>query len=344
MAEAAKKTLDLYPIDYPFETLVSRIRDKKLILDPDFQREYKWDKDGWVRSSKFIESCLMRIPLPSCYFAEDEKTNHLVIDGVQRLTTICRFFSDEFSLEGMTAFAELEGKKFSELGDYRSELENTTIRCIVLRKSNARGIIREIFSRLNQGAVSLSAQEIRHAIFPGPLDSLLRDLAQNNHIKDFGQGPAAKKKRDSREAEELVLRYFAFHGDLANYDGRKLGKFLDEYMEAKAEIDPETAESMKNDFNDSLNRCIRTFGDTVFCDITKNRKRQSIVYYDLLMHSLSSLDDQQVDEKRDNILEAFRRLCKSKDFQRTLSGGLQNKTSIEKRREIWGRLLRSAVR
>jgi hypothetical protein len=169
-------------------------------------------------------------------------------------------------------------------------------------------------------------------------------LAQNNHIKDFGQGPAAKKKRDSREAEELVLRYFAFHGDLANYDGRKLGKFLDEYMEAKAEIDPETAESMKNDFNDSLNRCIRSFGDTVFCDITKNRKRQSIVYYDLLMHSLSSLDDQQVDEKRDNILEAFRRLCKSKDFQRTLSGGLQNKTSIEKRREIWGRLLRSAVR
>ena len=50
----------------------------KLILNPDFQRKYKWDKDGWGRASKFIELCLMRIPLPSCYFAEDDKRAHLV--------------------------------------------------------------------------------------------------------------------------------------------------------------------------------------------------------------------------------------------------------------------------
>ena len=88
------KTLNLYPIDYPFETLVSRINSDppKLILDPEFQRKYKWDKEGWGRASKFIESCLMRIPLPSCYFAEDESGKHFVIDGVQRLTTIKLFF------------------------------------------------------------------------------------------------------------------------------------------------------------------------------------------------------------------------------------------------------------
>jgi hypothetical protein len=35
------KTLNLYPIDYPFETLVSRIKadEPKLILNPDFQRK-----------------------------------------------------------------------------------------------------------------------------------------------------------------------------------------------------------------------------------------------------------------------------------------------------------------
>ena len=55
MNAAEEKTLDLYPIDYPFETLVKRIEDRKLLLDPDFQRDYKWDKDGWERSSKFIE-------------------------------------------------------------------------------------------------------------------------------------------------------------------------------------------------------------------------------------------------------------------------------------------------
>ncbi|WP_082881030.1 DUF262 domain-containing protein [Methylomonas sp. DH-1] len=96
------KTLNLYPIDYPFETLYNRIiaEKPKLLLDPDFQRKFKWDKDGWERSSKFIESCLMRIPLPSCYFAEDEEGRHIVIDGVQRLTTIVRFFDDKFALAG----------------------------------------------------------------------------------------------------------------------------------------------------------------------------------------------------------------------------------------------------
>jgi len=105
------KTLNLYPIDYPFETLVSRIKSDKLILDPEFQRKYKWDKDGWGRASKFIESCLMRIPLPACYFAETEDNKQLVIDGVQRLSTVVKFFDDEFALEDLTTFKELEGHK-----------------------------------------------------------------------------------------------------------------------------------------------------------------------------------------------------------------------------------------
>ena len=85
------KVLNLYPIDYPFETLVDRAQKNKLILDPDFQRKYKWDKDGNDRCSKFIESCLMRIPLPAFYLAEEENGNHLEIDGVQRITKIMRF-------------------------------------------------------------------------------------------------------------------------------------------------------------------------------------------------------------------------------------------------------------
>jgi uncharacterized protein with ParB-like and HNH nuclease domain len=76
----------------------------KLVLDPDFQRKYKWDKDGNERASKFIESCLMRIPLPACYFAEKEDNSQEVIDGVQRITTIKNFFNDNFALEGTFYF------------------------------------------------------------------------------------------------------------------------------------------------------------------------------------------------------------------------------------------------
>jgi hypothetical protein len=222
------KVLNLYPIDYPFETLIQRANSNppKLILNPEFQRKYKWDKDGNERSSKFIESCLMRIPLPACYFAENDNGYHDVIDGVQRITTIKKFFNDEFKLEGMTVFRELEGKLFSELGDYKNELESTTIRCVILRKENPKELVKEIFARLNQGAVQLSDQEIRHAIYPGNLDSLLIELGGHHFINAFGKGKSGTKEKDSREQEEMILRFFAMQNDLGDYEN-KLSKYLD---------------------------------------------------------------------------------------------------------------------
>lgn len=335
----SEKTLNLYPIDYPFETLSARIRAKptKLKLDPDFQRKYKWDKEGWERASRFIESCLMRIPLPACYFAEKEDGTHLVIDGVQRLTTIEKFFNDEFSLEGLTAFEELEGKKFSELGAYRAELEATTIRCIILRKENPENLIQEIFSRLNQGAVKLSDQEIRHAIYPGALNNLLIELAKNPAIANFGN-----TTKDAREGEELVLRFFALQDDLEGYEGR-LSRFLDSYMRSNAKIPEEKSKKLKASFTSTLSLCAQVFEDSVFSDTTKNKPKQSIVHYDLLMNSLSRLKKSDISGKEEEVRRAFRKLCKNKEFQRTLSGGIQNKASILKRRALWDKLLSPIV-
>lgn len=336
----ASKTLNLYPIDYPFETLVSRLSaaEPKLILDPDFQRKYKWDKEGWGRASKFIESCLMRIPLPSCYFAEDQQSKHIVIDGVQRLTTISKFMSDGFALEGLTTFKEIEGKKFSQLGAYKAELEATTIRCIVLRKENDQTLIREIFSRLNQGAVSLSEQEIRHALYHGRFDKLLSQLAKKPVIANFGKGASTSVTKDSREAEEQVLRFFALEGDLGGYSDR-LSAYLDSFMETHADVSQAECDTFKEQFEQALENCLAVFGAEAFMDTTKERSRQSMVYYDLLMASLGKLTANKAKKSKLQINAAFIALCKSPAFQKTLSGGLQNKSSILKRRTIWKTLL-----
>lgn len=336
------KTLNLYPIDYPFETLVSRVKSDKLVLNPDFQRAYKWDKEGWERSSKFIESCLMRIPLPSCYFAEDEASRHIVIDGVQRITTIKKFMADEFKLEGMTTFKELEGKYFSELGSLKSELESTTIRCIVLRKENPKKLIREIFSRLNQGAVKLSDQEIRHALYPGSLDELLGELAKIPEIKDFGMGVSGEKIKDSREGDEQVLRFFAFNENISEY-GNNLKEFLDDYMEKNHSVSPQEIDAKRSRFKKSLGNCATVFGEDIFIDMNKARKRQGMVYYDLLMQSLSSYDSALLLIKKEKIIKAYQKLCLSPEFKRTTSGGLQMKSSIAKRNELWNNLLKKAV-
>lgn len=336
------KSLNLYPIDYPFETLCNRVENGKLKLNPDFQRKYKWDKDGWERSSKFIESCLMRIPLPSCYFAEEDDGKHLVIDGVQRITTISKFINDEFALEGLTTFKELEGKKFSQIGDYKSELEATTIRCIVLRKENPKNLIREIFSRLNQGAVELSDQEIRHALYPGALDELLTELAQKKEVKNFGLGPSSERIKDSLEAEEQVLRFFALHGELTDYED-KFSKYLDTFMEQNQNLTDERITEYKKLFSESLEKCSLIFEENVFMDTNKQRKRQSMVYYDLLMYSFSKIEKKKLEAHKQEVKTAFTKLCKDKEFQKSLSGGLQNKASILKRRALWEKSLERAI-
>lgn len=325
-----RQNLNLYPIDYPFETLVARTltNPSKLILDPEFQRKYKWDRDGYERSSRFIESCLMRIPLPACYFAENENNYHLVIDGVQRITTIKRFFNDEFVLEGLTVYPELNGLLFSELGDLKAELESTTIRCIILRKENPKELVHEIFARLNQGAVKLSDQEIRHAIYPGIFENLLNELGDTAFIAAFQNS----KSKNDRSNEELVLRFFAMQ-NIDEYEGQ-LSKWLDKFIKDNQNMQIDVAETLKTLYLDTLAKCLRTF-DKPFVDTTLDKPRQAIVYYDLIMWGFTNLDDEFIDNNKVLLEEKFQELCKLEDFRKTLAGGTQQKSSIMNRRNLW---------
>lgn len=326
--------LNLYPIDYPFETLVSRVENKKLILDPEFQRKYKWDKDGYERASRFIESCLMRIPLPACYFAENDNNSQEVIDGVQRITTIYDFFNGKFALEGLSIYTELEGKKFNELGDYKSDLETTTIRCVILRKDNPKELVNEIFARLNQGAVELTSQEIRHAVYPGSLNDLLIELAQNDYVMNFKSGESGVKKNDGREPEEMVLRFFAMNNNLNDYNN-KLSKYLDTYMKRNQNLSQEDIIKKRKFFNRTLNNCIKVFGEDAFKHLGRVQQRQSLAIYDLVMYTLSQLPDSLIDSKKDEIYTIFKDLCGDDEFNKSFGiGGLQMKYSIIKRREL----------
>ncbi len=182
--------------------------------------------------------------------------------------------------------------------------------------------------------MKLSDQEIRHAIYPGKLNDLLLELAKTATIANFGN-----TTKDSREGEELVLRFFALQDDLAAYKGR-LSRFLDSYMRENAKATDGRIKKLKTSFNSTLGICLQIFGETAFTDTTKDKPRQSIVHYDLLMNSLSKYAKSQIQGKESKIQEAFEKLCKKREFQRTLSGGVQNKVSILKRRELWDKMLK----
>lgn len=96
------------------DLLLRRISYEELDLTPDFQR-----KDGiWNprTKSRLIESILIRIPLPAFYMDATDEDKWVVIDGLQRLTTLKMFVNDQsLKLSDLEFLTHLEGKTFNDL-------------------------------------------------------------------------------------------------------------------------------------------------------------------------------------------------------------------------------------
>ena len=77
------------------DTLIRRIREKTVQLDTEsyFQRNPDlWDA---TKQSRLIESMLIQFPLPAFYFDATDDSNWLVVDGLQRLSSIRNFVVDK---------------------------------------------------------------------------------------------------------------------------------------------------------------------------------------------------------------------------------------------------------
>ena len=60
-----------------------------LQVQPDFQRDVVWKSADQTR---FVDSLIKQLPIPSMCFALDHKAQRwIVIDGLQRISTIVRF-------------------------------------------------------------------------------------------------------------------------------------------------------------------------------------------------------------------------------------------------------------
>jgi hypothetical protein len=320
------KELDLYSQDYAFRTLVQEVWNKIINLNPRFQREYKWDKDWNKRWSKFIESCLMRIPLPACYFREFDNWNFDVIDWVQRITTIKNFIENKFPLEGLSVIENLNWKFFNELDPVnQTDIKNYTMRCIILRRTNPLSIVNEIFARLNQWSVKLSEQEIRKALYDWNFYKLLEELSNNKFIKTL----AWKKKSDDLLNHELVLRFFCMSTDLKDYNWL-LHEYLDDFMIKNRDLDKDQINKFKILFNQTIDTINKIFWDFPFSNSNKERKKSSIVIYDLLMRYCRQYDLTKIDGVKEKLSNFFW----DEAYKKSVSWWVRQKQNIIKRRKL----------
>lgn len=209
--EPDERKLITQPYDLGVRAIREDIRSGRINLDIAYQRKYVWDLG---KASRLIESLLLNVPIPVCYFAEDEEGVYEVIDGLQRLTAIKRFLDGNFAISGASVLSELNGSKFEDLSpkDQR-RLEGRTIRCIVITADSHPDIKFDVFERLNTGAMSLTAQELRNLVYRGPFNDSIKELI-NEHAFTRLLGNTTNKRMGH---EELVLRYFAVRNGIESY-------------------------------------------------------------------------------------------------------------------------------
>lgn len=218
-----------------------RMHEQKILqIQPEFQRDIVWKGPDQTR---FIDSLIKQLPIPSMCFALDHKAQKwIVIDGLQRISTIVRFLEGgDWKLSQLTDIEpEIAGKSVaaikpsdSVLHHYYTRVENlsvpvTVLRCDFQKKSHMEYLF-TIFHRLNTGGMKLNNQEIRNCIFGGTFNTLLKELDQYVPWRRLNKMRAKHAYRFSKQ--ELMLRFFAFAEMHKSYEGH-LAKFLNDYMHA----------------------------------------------------------------------------------------------------------------
>lgn len=342
---------------YPLNTIVNLVESDDYILNPEFQRRHRWDNN---RKSKLIESFIMNVPIPPVFLYEFDYSKYEVMDGLQRLTAISQFYKNEFKLEGLSEWKELNGYKYIDLPEQiRKGIDRRYISSIILLQETAKSKVEAnrlkqlVFERINSGGEKLKSQEIRNALYPGKLNTLTIKLARNSHFCKLWNIPepdqeeltSGKLRQDVIQNQyfqdmsdaELVLRFFAYR-QLNQWQGNTLELFLDDFLICgNNNFSEETIRQLGKLFEETIELANNIFDEKAFwLHRTREDKwfyyeRATKIVYDPLMQVLSNLLDKkdQLINQKIYILENLENF--HKQHYEIFKGRDTNKTKVTNR-------------
>lgn len=318
--------INTYGTDFPVDGLVSRF-ERKDIYQPSFQRNFVWTHK---QASKFIESILLGLPIPSVFFYREENTRrHIIIDGLQRLTALHAFRTGaypgtdkEFALRYVRK--DFNNCTFETLGnEHQRRFEDATIHAIIIQQfapDDDRSSVYHIFQRLNSSGTPLSPQEMRTAIYHGKFQKLLEDLNENEHWREI-YGSEDKRAKD----HELILRFLALANNRENYK-KPMKEFLNKFMSKHRNLGDSSAKKFKKQFCDTIKKVYEAVGKRAF----RPSRAMNVAVYDAIMIAIyeSKVSD------GDMVIDCYNDLMSNKKFIEVCSAGTTDELSVESRIEM----------
>jgi hypothetical protein len=255
--DEARRDIRYIVTDYPVELLVNKFKEEGAsegdLYIPPYQRQLRWIERS---RSYFIESVLLRIPVPPIFLYEVEGRLE-VVDGSQRVRTLSQFVNNKFALTDLEKLDILNGMKFENLPPaIQKRFMNTSIRSFVLDEGTDTSTRIEMFRRLNTTGKKLHDSEIRKGAYQGPFLTLILECANGSLFRELTPRISKASDADS-ERQELVTRFFVY-SDYYEEFRHDVQRFLDSYLIAgNKSLSPTDLNRMSSEFDRTM-KFIRT--------------------------------------------------------------------------------------
>lgn len=304
---------------------------------PNFQRKFVWTIE---QCSKFIESLLLEIPIPSLTFYEDEDSNQLIVDGQQRMKSIILYTGNAttnqltneekdligFKLKGLSKDSKYHNLSYTQLSEkdkrklmYRCKLDVNTIE---LDDPSNLSTVYYIFERLNTGGTPLSAQEIRNCICAGTFNDFLIQLNSYKIWREFFTNKTAVAHQKDIE---LILRFFALY-DMKEAYHRPMKDYLTNYMKTVRHMSDEEMCSKKQLFKETVNSIYEHIGRRAF---RFNKGLNSSILDSVMIAFANNLNNIPLDIK-----EKYNKLCENHEYIKYCSKSAGDNTSVKNRLQM----------
>jgi 5-methylcytosine-specific restriction endonuclease McrA len=183
----------------------------RLVIQPEYQRNYFYQEKGGKREQAVIHSLLRGYPIGLLYFNKVGDDRYEVLDGQQRITSIGRFVTNKFAI-----MVGGNPKIFDSLpADQKARLLDTKL--LIYICEGAESEIKEWFQTINIAGVPLNEQELLNAIYSGPFVTLARAEFSNSQNANLHKWRAYIKGNVNRQDFLACALDWVSKGNISDY-------------------------------------------------------------------------------------------------------------------------------
>jgi hypothetical protein len=338
-----KNSLATDRLDMSFGEIMSMYEREEIIIDPEFQRLFRW---SIPQQTRFIESLLLGIPIPPIFVAEDEYGKWELVDGLQRISTVLSFFGILRTFPDKNKWSMTKGELISSLEKYNCDtiplkinlnIKRAICRIEIVKWNSIMDVRYELFNRLNTGGSPLTEQEIRNCIFRGTssdFNNFLTKMASEEIFINLIN--PTDRQVEEKYLEELVLRFVSLlNNEWENpvnweHTGDKLSTYMTLFMKRVTNNSSFNFNSLEILFTRVL-KILEPFGYEIFRASNNNF---STSYYDGITLGIASNIDYYEKVEKSILNKKINELINNPQFLKNIGAGSSTKNRVINRIRI----------